>query len=206
MKKGPSAHFVKGIRGTDEILQDGTPQVAFIGRSNVGKSSVINALTGVKSLAKVGKKPGKTTEINFFLFRKKFYIVDLPGYGYAQATPKEREKLKNLIVWYFSASDARPHKVAYSEAYSEAKPRKVVLVLDAVAGLTPFDEDMIGILRNEEHPFVIVVNKIDKLKQDELLKVVASIKEKAGDVEILQCSVKTGKGVETVSARLFGNT
>ncbi|TSC61396.1 MAG: GTP-binding protein [Parcubacteria group bacterium Athens0416_74] len=192
MKKGPTAHFVKGIRGTDEILQDGTPQIAFIGRSNVGKSSVINALTGVKSLAKVGKKPGKTTEINFFLFRKKFYIVDLPGYGYAQATPKEREKLKNLIVWYFSASDAKPHTV--------------VLVLDAVAGLTPFDEDMIGILRNEEHPFVIVVNKIDKLKQDELLKAVAGIKENAGDAEILQCSVKTGRGVEALSARLFGNT
>ncbi len=189
MKKGPAAHFVKGIRGTDEILQDGTLQVAFIGRSNVGKSSVINALTGVKSLAKVGKKPGKTTEINLFLFRRKFYIVDLPGYGYAQATPKERVKLKNLIVWYFSASEAKPHKV--------------VLVLDAVAGLTPFDEDMIRILRNEEHPFLIVVNKIDKLKQNEVLDVLRTIRERVGDVEVLTCSTKSGKGIDALSLQLF---
>ena len=87
-----SAEFVKGIRGTDEILTDGVPNIAFIGRSNVGKSSILNSLTGKKALARVGEKPGKTTEINFFLINRTHYFVDLPGYGYATGGAKEREK------------------------------------------------------------------------------------------------------------------
>lgn len=184
-----SAQFIKGIRGTDEILLDGVPQIAFIGRSNVGKSSLINALSGNRSLAKVGKKPGKTTEINFFLTNTKHYIVDLPGYGYAQATPKEREKLKNLIVWYFT--------------YSEAKPQTVVIVLDVKAGLTDFDKDMLMILNEEKHPFVIVVNKADKLTQKEVAETVHGIKELYENAEVMVTSVKTGKGVPALRDRLF---
>lgn len=184
-----TATFVKGVRGTDEVLLDGTPQVAFVGRSNVGKSSLINALTGIKGLAKVGKKPGKTTEINFFLVNRKAYIVDLPGYGYAQTTPKERTKLKNLIIWYLT--------------YSEAKPQTVVLVLDVKAGLTEFDEQMLAILKEHKHPFVVVVNKTDKLTQQEVAAQVAAIKEVAGDAEVMLHSVKTGKGTESLRDRLF---
>lgn len=184
-----TATFVRGIRGTDEVLTDGIPHIAFVGRSNVGKSSLINALAGIRGLAKVGKKPGKTTEINFFLVNRTFYIVDLPGYGYAQTTPKERIKLKNLIIWYLT--------------YSGAKPQTVVLVLDVKAGLTDFDKQMIEILKDQKHPFVIVVNKTDKLAQLEVAKKVSAIKEVSGDAEVLLHSAKTGKGTDALRDRLF---
>lgn len=184
-----TATFVKGIRGTDEILTDGVPQIAFIGRSNVGKSSLINALLDIKGLAKEGKKPGKTKEINYFLINKKFYVVDLPGYGYAETSPKEKEKLKKLIIWFFT--------------YSGAQPRDVVLMLDIKAGLTQFDEDMIMILNDHKHPFVIVANKIDKLTQKDLAERVAQIRQIAGDIEVLLVSAKMGKGIEAVRERLF---
>lgn len=87
-----SAKFIKGITGTNEILYDGLPQIVFVGRSNVGKSSVINSLVNQKDLVKVGKKPGKTVEINLFLINRKFYFVDLPGYGYARMGSAERKR------------------------------------------------------------------------------------------------------------------
>lgn len=184
-----TATFVKGIRGTDEILTDGVPQIAFIGRSNVGKSSLINAILEIKGLAKEGKKPGKTKEINFFLINKQYYVVDLPGYGYAETSPKEKDKLKKLIIWYFT--------------YSDARPKEIVIVLDIKAGLTQFDEDMIMILKDQKHPLVIVANKIDKLTQKDLSEQVAQIKGIAGDTEVLLCSAKMGKGIEAVKERLF---
>ncbi len=183
-----SSQFTKGIRGTDEILTDERPQIAFIGRSNVGKSSLINTLTGIKGLAKVGKKPGKTTEINYFLTNHSFFIVDLPGYGYAQTSAKEKEKLKNLIIWYFT--------------YSEAKPQKVVLVLDSKAGLMPFDEQMIAVLKEQKHPFLIVVNKIDKLTQKELSGLVAKITDISG-TNVMTSSTKTKKGIDILRDTLF---
>src|SRR3990167_7680582 len=103
-----SAKFVKGITGTDDILYDGIPQIAFVGRSNVGKSSVINSLVNQNELVKVGKKPGKTTEINFFIINNKFYFVDLPGYGYAELSPIEKEKIRKRMLWYLLESGAKP--------------------------------------------------------------------------------------------------
>jgi GTP-binding protein len=184
-----SATFVQGVVGPSDILLDGRAQFAFVGRSNVGKSSLINALTGVRDLARVGKKPGKTTEINFFLVNKKVYIVDLPGYGFADASGSERGKLKKLIIWYLT--------------FQESRPATVAIVLDVKAGLTTFDRDMILILKDQKLPFVIVVNKIDKLTQKEVVVQIASIRESAGDAEILLCSTQTGKGIDAVRERLF---
>lgn len=169
-----SAEFVKGIRGTDPITDDGLMQVAFVGRSNVGKSSLINALTNRKKLVKVGDTPGKTREINFFLIEKSFYFVDLPGYGYARVGPKEKEALKKLILWYLMAS--------------EAKPKLVVVVLDAKVGITVFDTQMIEILRAQGHPFVVAVNKSDKLSQSELSKQLALITAAAEGGDVIVCS------------------
>ena len=87
-----SATFVKGITGDDEVLHDGKRQVAFVGRSNVGKSSLINSLLNVRDLAYAGKKQGKTREINFFLVNEKYYFVDLPGYGFAQGGHDDRHE------------------------------------------------------------------------------------------------------------------
>ena len=185
-----SAEFVKGIGGTDEILGDPIPHIAFIGRSNVGKSSILNALVGKKELARVGVKPGKTIEINFFLINKTHYFVDLPGYGYAAASQKDREKLRKHIVWYFTSG--------------EAHPQKVVLILDSSAGLTKFDEQMIEVLKEQKHPYLLVVNKVDKLSQKELSEQIAKIKASVGDTDIMQTSVKTGRGVEELRDALLG--
>jgi GTP-binding protein len=173
-----SAEFMKGIIGTDVILTDGVPEVAFVGRSNVGKSSVINTLVNRKDLVKVGKKPGKTTEINFFsINRGKGYFVDLPGYGYAEASPKQKERIEKLILWYLM--------------YSNADIAKVVLILDVKAGLTAFDEEMIRVLREKGHPYLIVANKVDKLGQKDLSAQSRAIKDKAHEAVVVPYSAAT---------------
>ncbi len=171
---GPFAEFVKGIRGTDPIVTSDFPQVAFVGRSNVGKSSLIASITQNRSLVKVSNKPGKTSEINFFLINKKSYLVDLPGYGYAKVDPKEKEKLRKLIIWYLTASGA--------------KPKRVVLLLDVKVGITPFDEEMMAVLREEGHPFVIAANKADKLNQKELAAQLRVIREASLGAEVIPTS------------------
>jgi GTP-binding protein len=184
-----SAEFVKGIKGTDEILADGIPNIAFIGRSNAGKSSILNALTSRKDLARVGKKPGKTTEINFFLVNKTYYFVDLPGYGYAAPTPRDREKLRKLIIWYFTSGEVRP--------------QKVVVILEAKAGLTRFDEEMLKILKELGYPHSIVLNKIDKVSKKEIAEQMANIRKVVGTVEVLQTSTETGQGIDALREEIF---
>ena len=94
-----SSVFIKGIVEDDEIMDDGIPQVAFIGRSNVGKSSLVNALTKSK-LSRISSSAGSTQQINFFLINKSIYFVDLPGYGFAKASNEDRNKIGNLINSY----------------------------------------------------------------------------------------------------------
>ncbi len=177
-----SAIFVRGIIGTDEIIHDGKPQIAFVGRSNVGKSSVINALVKQQDLVKVGKKPGKTTEINFFLINRKFYFVDLPGYGYAQLTPAEREKIRKRMLWYLMESGARP--------------ARVVLVVDARAGFTDFDHEMAQLLRDHGHPFVVIANKTDKLNQKEISDQLRIIRDACPASEVIPFSATEGVGLQ----------
>ncbi len=184
-----SAEFIRGIKGTDKILTDAIPQVAFVGRSNVGKSSVINSLLNRNDLARVGKKPGKTREINFFLINKKFYLVDLPGYGYAKVSPEKKEKIKKLILWYLM--------------FSEARPSTVVLVLDIKAGFTEFDREMANVIHEQGHPFVIVANKIDKLNRKDLLQQLNSIKKESGVEDIVPYSAAKKDGVDELLKKIF---
>ncbi len=184
------AEFVKGIRGTDEITGDPRPQVAFVGRSNVGKSSLINALTGKKGLARASDKPGKTSEINYFDINHKFYLVDLPGYGFASTSLADRDKFRKLIVWYLSESGAKPTCIA--------------LIIDAVAGLTKFDEDMLTVLKGESHPHIIVINKIDKLTQKELHARVTEVRAEVGELPVLLCSTKEKTGIRELNEHVFG--
>ena len=151
-----TAEFIKGITGTNEILDDDRPQVAFIGRSNVGKSSVINSLVNRRNLVKSGSKPGKTQEINFFLINNKIYFVDLPGYGFMKASLKRREKAMKMILWYLFRSGV--------------KFKKVILIIDVKVGLTDFDQTMLGLLNENKIPVIIVANKVDKLKKRELVE------------------------------------
>lgn len=187
-----SAEFLKGIIGTDVILTDGVPEIAFVGRSNVGKSSVINSLVNRKDLVKTSNRPGKTTEINFFgINNKKCYFVDLPGYGYAKRSPKEKESIEKLILWYLM--------------YSGADIFKVVIILDVKAGLTAFDQEMIRVLREHDHPYIIVANKIDKLNQKEHSAQLRALKDVSLGATVFPYSATTAtvKGREALLREIF---
>lgn len=171
-----SADFKKGLTGDDEILHDGTPQVAFIGRSNVGKSSVINSLVGRKDLARSSPRPGKTREINLFLINKSFYLVDLPGYGYAEGSWESRDIITKLIHWYLQNPDI--------------DPQKVVLIIDAKVGLTDNDIAMVELLEAADRRVVIVANKIDKLKPSEAKKQIAAIQDEIGEHKLIPYSAE----------------
>lgn len=170
-----SAKFVKGIMGDDDILTDGLPQVAFVGRSNVGKSSVINSLLG-QPLARSSKMAGKTTELNLYLVNRDFYLVDLPGYGFAKASKEERANLRTLIYWYL--------------LYSSVKHKKVVLIIDANIGMTDLDLEILRRLKEREKDLIIVANKIDKVKKSELNNHLAEIRKQTGTAIVLPYSAE----------------
>jgi len=184
-----SAEFVRGIKGTNPILNSSLPQIAFVGRSNVGKSSTLNALLNRKDLVAVSKKPGKTTEINFFLVNAKIYFVDLPGYGYARADIKKREKIRKLIVWYLTSGEVRP--------------TLVVLITDIQAGFTDFDKEMLQIIQEQGYPYVVVANKIDKLNQKEIAQELLKMKNESNVIEIFPHSAKTKKGTDVLREKLL---
>jgi GTP-binding protein len=180
-----NAQFVRGVVGSHNLVVDEMPQFAFIGRSNVGKSSVINTLVNQKKLVRSSSTPGKTQEINFFIINEKMYFVDLPGYGYAKMGIKKREKLRRLILWYFISGEA-PITLTF-------------LIVDAKAGLRDFDREMIAILEEYNIPFVIIANKIDKLNQKKLHASFRTMSEELGEtIQIIPFSAKTGKGKKQV--------
>lgn len=187
-----SAKFVKSIAGTDPILNDPFPQVGFVGRSNVGKSSLINSLTNRKDLVKVSSQPGKTKRINFFLINEKYYFVDLPGYGYAHASQKEAEKLREWIVWYILTE--------------EVKYKCIVVILDIKVGITPFDEEVLLLLNKNHTPFVLVATKSDSLKNSEIAAHIAKIKQQIPsgiETEIIIYSSKNNTGRDALTSKLF---
>ncbi len=180
-----SAKFVAGLQGTDKLLEDGTPQVAFIGRSNVGKSSVINALTGVEGLAKTSSFPGRTQQINLYRVNEALYLVDLPGYGFARATHKQRDRLQEIIDWYF-----------FNSPYVQ---KLTVLIIDAEVGPTDNDFDMLHLLESRAKNVLIVANKIDKLKRMELQSQLQSIRDAVGEHTVIPFSALEGIGVRELT-------
>jgi len=181
--------FAKGIIGDDYSLGDNLPQIVFFGRSNVGKSSVINSLVDKKDLAKVSKIPGKTREANFFRINDSFYFVDFPGYGYAKRSMKERNKIIKRIFWYVE--------------FSSTRPKAVFLIIDVKAGLTILDREMIKILGENEHQVVIVANKIDKLGKIAGEKQLSSIQKEVPHVPILSYSAKTKEGKDELIKKIM---
>ena len=181
--------FAKGIIGDDYSLGDNLPQIVFFGRSNVGKSSVINSLVDKKDLAKVSKIPGKTREANFFRINDSFYFVDFPGYGYAKRSMKERNKIIKRIFWYVE--------------FSSTRPKAVFLIIDIKAGLTILDREMIKILGENEHQVVIVANKIDKLGKIAGEKQLSSIQKEVPHVPILSYSAKTKEGKDELIKKIM---
>lgn len=148
-----SAEFKLGIMSPAQIPNEGIPQIAFAGRSNVGKSSIQNALLGRKGLVKVSGTPGKTREINFFLVNQAFYFVDLPGLGYAKVSKTLREKLGKLITQYLEKS---------------TDLRAVIYLVDIKTGGTDLDLEAIQFLKESNIATLIVGTKMDRFNQKEL--------------------------------------
>lgn len=140
--------FVRGVVGLEYLPSDGLPEVAFIGRSNVGKSSLINAVAGAKGLARTSNTPGRTQELNFFLLAEKCHIADLPGYGYARAPEKKVQAWTRLIHSYLRG---------------RAELRRVFLLIDARLGIKPVDERIMKMLDTAAVSYQLVLTKADKL-------------------------------------------
>lgn len=157
------AEFVRSAGTPKDFLRDGLPQFAFAGRSNVGKSSVINRLVGRKNMAYVGASPGKTTHINYFKIDQRAYLVDLPGYGYAKVSQAEKERWAKLMETYFQQE---------SESITTG-----VLIVDIRHKPTANDLTMHDWFRQSGCPEIIVANKLDKLKKREIEPAIALIRE-----------------------------
>ena len=157
-----NAQFIKSAADNLGLIADGLPQIVFSGRSNVGKSSVINKLLCKKNFARVANTPGKTIHINFFLIDKKAYFVDLPGYGYAKVSKAERDRWSKLMGKYFS----QPERITLG-----------VMIVDSRHKPTADDVTMAGWFKATGCPLVVVANKIDKVKNSEKEANVARIKE-----------------------------
>lgn len=185
-----SAEFIKGAVGGEGIPHDALPHIAFIGRSNVGKSSLINSLTGRKGLAVSSSTPGRTLQLNFFLINNNTYFVDLPGYGYSKISLKHAEKMRKMIMWYFE--------------YSEIRPKHVLLVIDAKVGPTKHDIEMMELLQEQQHPVIVVANKADKLTQSEMSAQQKKLVEVFSETPVVFHSAKTGKGKDELLNALLG--
>lgn len=183
-----SAEFIKGVVGEDEIFGDGVSQVAFIGRSNVGKSSVINTLVGKKELARSSPTPGHTREINFYLINKDFYLVDLPGYGFSKGSLKERENMQKLIYWYLLLENSAPVKI--------------VLIIDAEVGPTNYDMEILATLEHQQKDVVIVANKIDKIKKSAYLNQIRNLQNQLRPHHVIPFSATEKKGVQELLKEL----
>jgi len=151
MKK--SQDFLKSVYNVSQLPKEGIPEVILCGRSNVGKSSFINSIYNRKDLAKISSTPGKTRSINYYLINEKYYIVDLPGFGYAKISKKEREFWGNLIKDYLNTSVNIV--MAFHLIDSRHKP-------------TELDFELNQLLRDKQIPYVVLLSKTDKLKQSEL--------------------------------------
>ena len=184
-----SAKFVKGVVGSDEFLEGSMPQVAFIGRSNVGKSSIINSLVNQKDLAKTSSSPGSTKEINLFFINKSFYLVDLPGYGFSKASWEEREQLLKLIYWYL----LNPHY----------KQKVIALIVDAKVGPTADDLAMLKRLEGQRKEIVIVANKIDKLKRSAYKKQLKMIQNMVGAHKVILYSSRNKIGITELTEEVL---
>lgn len=145
--------FIKSAAQPNAFVNDSLPQIAFSGKSNVGKSSVLNCVLQRKNFARVGQKPGKTVHINYFKVDSKAYFVDLPGYGYAQVAESEKERWGKLMEAYFSQAD----KITLG-----------VMIVDARHAPTKLDVVMAELFQSTGCPFVVVANKLDKLKKSEI--------------------------------------
>jgi GTP-binding protein len=185
--------FVIGAVSMDLIPASDLPEVAFIGRSNVGKSSLINALTGRKTLARTSNTPGRTQQLNFFNLGGRMMLVDLPGYGYAKVSRKEVKIWTQLIRDYLRGRQ---------------QLARVLVLVDSRHGLKPSDLEMMEMLDNHAVSYQLVLTKRDKIKQTDCDSVLASIQSRFNDhpalhPQVLVTSSEKGDGIARLHHELY---
>jgi GTP-binding protein len=183
-----NAEFVKSAARPSDFISDGLPQFVFSGKSNVGKSSVINKLLNRKNFARVGASPGKTIHVNYFLIDKKAYFVDLPGYGYAKVSKDERMRWSRLMESYF----ANPDTMTLG-----------VMIVDSRHKPTADDVTMAHWFKESGRPFVVVANKTDKVapsRVQENLDLIAQTLSLPESVRVVPFSAEKGTGREQLLA------
>jgi GTP-binding protein len=175
--------FVVGVANLKQLPKDNFPEIVFIGRSNVGKSSLLNKLCNRKGLARISSTPGKTRELNYYLVNKEMYFIDLPGYGYAKVAEQVKAGWTSLIESFFN--DRR--QIALG-----------VQIVDARLGPTELDTTMMGWLDFYDVPFVLVLTKADKIPFNKLQTQIKNVQDRLGKYKqlsaVLQFSAVTGDG------------
>lgn len=185
------AEFVRSAAKPGDFPRDRLPQVVFAGRSNVGKSSVINRLLNRKNLARVGSAPGKTTHINYFLVDGRLYLVDLPGYGYAKVSQQERARWGRLIEAWFADTSLMSCGV---------------LIVDARHKPTADDKVMSDFFLTTGKPYIVVANKLDKLKKSEIEGNIRRVRDELtlpDAVPVIPFSAEKGDGKQPLLDLIF---
>lgn len=185
------AEFVKSAASPQGFVRDSLPRIVFAGKSNVGKSSVINRLLNRKNFARVGATPGKTVHVNYFCIDGKCWFVDLPGYGYAAVAKGERDRWARLMESFF----AEPEQITLG-----------VLIVDARHKPTADDVTMAGWFKGSGRPFAVAANKCDKLAKTAVpgaLEAIRAALELPEDVPALAFSAEKGTGREQLLAQIY---
>lgn len=185
-----TVEFAGAIGLPDQSAPDRLQQVAVAGRSNCGKSSLINAVLGRKSLARVSQKPGKTREVNFYRVNDEFFLVDLPGYGYARAPEEKRELWPALMDGYLADNPLL---------------QGVVILIDCRRGVLPPDRRLLGFLAEGGTPVLYVLTKIDKLNRSGQKAALESVRREldAPADQVLATSARTREGLEDLVDSIF---
>lgn len=186
MMRAVSAQFLRSAMDPAQFPRDGKPEIAFIGRSNVGKSSLLNALLGRQEMARTSSTPGKTQCINFFDIDRRYYLVDLPGYGFAKVPKSVKDAWNRLMHQYLSDRETL---------------RLAVLLLDARHAPSEADLGMLGMLEDNAVPTLIVATKADKLSNNQLqnsLRTMRKTLDLDAEALVVPCSTVTERGIKEV--------
>jgi len=175
-----SVKFLRGVTGSEGLPESHRPTVAFFGRSNVGKSSVINALVRRKDTARSSSRPGRTTEVNYFLVDDSWYLADTPGYGYARLSKVQMEKIAKHLSWFAGAPEVRLTLAA--------------VVVDAEIGIRDSDRETISVLRDAGRRMLILANKSDKGRRNDVTNHIREAEREFPDCPVIRYSSKTGEG------------
>ena len=191
---GNNSDFLKGVVAMSGLPEADRVEVCFAGRSNVGKSTLINALTGRTRLARASNTPGRTQEINYFTLADSHYLVDLPGYGYANAPLPVIEKWQKLLKQYLSG---------------RATLRRAFVLVDSRHGIKSVDEEIMSLLDSAAVTFQVVMTKADKVKEKDRAKVLDQVRQKlskhpAAFPELVLTSSEKGDGIATLRAIIAG--